>query len=331
MLTYALWWPNARPPQQPYYLFIRTGASYADVRAKLVADHVLLDTATFDRVSAQLRYPASVRSGRYAIKRNESNWSLIRRLRAGEQSAIRVSFPAVRTRADWARQVGRQLECGADSLLRAMTEPKLLEAIGATRETIMARFLPNTYEIYWNAKPEAVIRKMHEAYEAFWNAERLAQAKALPLTPLQVSILASIVEAESYRADERPRIAGLYLNRLRQGMMLQADPTVIFATQDFTIRRVMERHLRTDSPYNTYKYSGLPPGPINCPTIPAIEAVLAPEKHDFIFFSAKSDFSGYHNFSRTYGQHLRVANEYRNELSRQERIRDADGRKSQPK
>ena len=181
----------------------------------------------------------------------------------------------------------------------------------------MTMFIPNTYEVYWNTSAEEFVKRMAREYKAFWTEQRKAQAKALNLTQSEVSILASIVQAEqSEHRDERAQVAGLYINRIKKKMRLQSDPTLIYATGDFSIKRVLNKHMQLDSPYNTYMYAGLPPGPINLPEISSIDAVLDYEKHDYIYMCAKADFSGYHNFSRSFFQHNAYAKAYRNELNR---------------
>ena len=197
-----------------------------------------------------------------------------------------------------------------------MNDSTWCDSLGFTRETIPALFIPNTYEIYWNVSPERFMARMKQEYNRFWTEERRKKAEALGLTPVEVSTLASIVEEESAVADEYPTIAGLYLNRLKAGMPLQADPTVKFAAGDFALQRILDKHLAIDSPYNTYKYAGLPPGPIRIPSIRAIDAVLNPAHHRYFYMCAKEDFSGRHNFAATLAEHNRNANRYRAELNR---------------
>ncbi|HWL00047.1 MAG TPA: endolytic transglycosylase MltG, partial [Parapedobacter sp.] len=186
---------------------------------------------------------------------------------------------------------------------------------GFDSANFLSMFVPNTYELYWNTTTEQFADRMHNEYEKFWNDERRQKAETINLNPQEVAVLASIVKGEALHTDEMPAIAGLYLNRLRKGMLLQADPTVIFANNDFTIRRVLYRHLRTDSPYNTYLYRGLPPGPIMMPSIAAIDAVLNYQQHDYIYMCAKDDFSGYHNFAVTQAEHNINARKFQQALN----------------
>ena len=194
--------------------------------------------------------------------------------------------------------------------MELLNDDEILKEFGFDKRTIMSMFMPNTYQFYWNTTALAFLIKMHEIYSDFWNEERLGKAKAINMSQQEVSVLASIVEQELANYDEAQRIAGVYINRLKNGMLLQADPTLKFAVGDWSIRRVLDRHKEIDSPYNTYKYAGLPPGPICIPSVKAIEAVLNYEKHDYMFFCARPDYSGYHNFSKTSAQHGRYAREY---------------------
>jgi UPF0755 protein len=245
-----------------------------------------------------------------------NNSEIVNMLRSGKQAPVNVTFNNIRTLDELAARIGSQIEADAASLSRFFDDENNYSADGFTRQTLISVFLPDTYQLYWNLDPKGFYRRMLREYDVFWNDERLASAKALNLTPVEVSILASIIVEEASKDDEMPRIAGVYLNRLREGIPLQADPTVKFAVNDFTIRRVLNEHLEVDSPYNTYKYSGLPPGPVRCAPKPALEAVLKAEKHDYLFFVAKADFSGYHHFSRTLSEHNRYAAAYRRELNR---------------
>ena len=313
---YTLYWGNVFPPKSPHYLYLPTGSTYQTVRARLLQSGLVADTASFHWVARQMGYPSRVKPGRYRLTRRMSNRALITMLRAGNQAPVPLRFESYRTPQELAEKLASQLEMPADSFLAALRHTTLLEELGVTQKTVIALFLPNTYEFYWTARPHEVLRRMHSAYQAFWTPLRRQQAEALNLTPLQVSTLASIVQAETYRTDERPRVAGVYLNRLRLDMLLQADPTVIYAVGDFTIRRVLNKHLETDSPYNTYKYAGLPPGPINNPTQVSIDAVLKPERHDYLYFAAKTDGSGYHWFSKTYREHVKRARDYQQQQNR---------------
>ena len=245
-----------------------------------------------------------------------SNLDLVRRLRSGHQEAIRLTFIGVRSREELAKRMDEELMLNGDTLLRLMNDSVWCASMGFNRQTIVAMFIPNTYEVYWNVSPERFMARMKREYKAFWNASRQEKAQAAGLSPVEVSVLASIVEEESAAVDEYPVIAGLYLNRLKAGIPLQADPTVKFAVGDFSLRRILDKHLEVDSPYNTYKYASLPPGPIRIPSIQALEAVLNYTKHRYLYMCAKEDFSGRHNFAVTLAEHNRNAARYRSELNR---------------
>ena len=199
--------------------------------------------------------------------------------------------------------IAGQMGFPKEELVHLMQDQEFIQELGFNTRTFPALFIPNTYFVYWTMKPEDLLRRFKKEYDAFWTEDRLTKAKLLKLSKEEVVTLASIVQAESYLPKERPTVAGVYLNRLRKGMLLQADPTVIYAMGDFTIKRVLKRYLVTDSPYNTYKYAGLPPGPINNPEINSIDAVLNFQKHDYIYFCARADFSGYHAFAKTLSEH----------------------------
>ncbi|NMC42139.1 MAG: endolytic transglycosylase MltG, partial [Bacteroidales bacterium] len=261
-------------------------------------------------------YPAHIKPGRYSVKGKMSYNAFVNMLRSGRQAPVKVTFNNIRSVYELAGKVGRQIEADSSSLAGFLSYAGNYGRDGFTRENVISIFIPDTYELYWNNSAEGFYNRMLKEFNRFWNGERKQKAEALDLTPVEVSILASIVDDEVAKAEEKPRIAGVYLNRLRRGMLLQACPTIKFALNDFTITRVLKKHMEVDSPYNTYKHKGLPPGPIGCPSKEGIDAVLNAEKHDYLFFAAKADFSGYHNFSRTLTEHNRYASEYQRELDR---------------
>ncbi|WP_448518832.1 endolytic transglycosylase MltG [Rhodoflexus sp.] len=299
-------------------LYIPTGANFAQVMDSLKKGEFINDEISFRFVAKMLNYQdeGRIRPGRYVMTKGMNNLVAVRKLRSGSQDPVRVTFNNVRVKKDLAGRITRNLMADSARLLQMLNDPAVTAKYGFDTATIVAMFIPNTYEMYWNTSEEELLKKMQREYEKFWTAARKAQADALGLTPVQVSILASIVEAETKKRDEAPRIAGVYLNRLNANEKLQADPTVIFAIGDFGIKRLLLKDLQYDSPYNTYKYTGLPPGPINVPTLQAIEATLNPEKHNYMFFCAKEDFSGYHVFAETFDQHLKNAARYREALNR---------------
>jgi UPF0755 protein len=226
-----------------------------------------------------------------------------------------VTFNTIRSKEELSEKITARLEVRKEQVLALLQDKAYIRKFGFEEETILSMFIPNTYELWWNTSAEGLIDRMHAEYQNFWTEERKQKAESLGLSQQEVSTLASIVQAESQKADERPRIAGVYLNRLRMGMALQADPTLVFAVGDFSLRRILNSHKAIDSPYNTYKYTGLPPGPINLPDVNSLDAVLNAEKHRYLYFCAKEDFSGYHSFAENYAEHLQNANRYQRALN----------------
>jgi len=297
-------------------IYLPAGSSFENLIDTLRSSGALKSERNF-LITAKLKsFDRSLKSGSYLIDPGMNNSEIVNMLRSGKQAPVNVTFNNIRTLGELAAKIGSQIEADPASLSRFFDDENNYSADGFTRQALISVFLPDTYQLYWSLDPKGFYRRMLREYNVFWNDDRLASAKALNLTPLEVSTLASIIEEESSKYDEMPRIAGVYFNRLRKGIPLQADPTVKFAVNDFTIRRVLNEHLEVDSPYNTYRYSGLPPGPVRCASKPALEAVLKAEKHDYLFFVAKADFSGYHHFSRTLSEHNRYAAAYRRELNK---------------
>ncbi|MDE6317477.1 MAG: endolytic transglycosylase MltG, partial [Muribaculaceae bacterium] len=256
----------------------------------------------------------SLRSGSYVVEPGEKAWKLARRIMNQRQNPVKVTFNSLRTMDRLVVSLDRQLL--ADSASIACAIDSMLACAGIGRANYPAHFLPDTYEFYWTETPENVVKKITAHYTSFWNEQRRAKAEAMHLTPDEVSTLASIVEEETSKADERPAVARLYLNRLARGMKLQADPTVKFALGDFSLKRILNKHLEVRSPYNTYMYPGLPPGPIRIPQAATLDAVLDAPEHNYIYMCAKEDFSGYHNFASDYATHQANAKKYREALDR---------------
>jgi len=303
------------------YFYVHSDWDRADLVTALSKQKVLQDTASFIWVADQKQF-ITTKPGRYLIKDNMSNNSLINLLRSGKQEPVKVIFNSIRTYEDLAGNVGKQIEADSTELLKAFNDPYQAEKYGFNSVTFFTLFIPNTYELYWNTSAGEFIERMAYEYKRFWSAEKIAKAKKLNLSQSEASILASIVQAEQMgHPEERPKVAGLYINRLRKGMRLQSDPTLIFALGDFSIKRVLNEHKLLDSRFNTYTYAGLPPGPINLPEVSSINAVLNYQDHNYIYMCAKADFSGYHNFSKTLNQHNVYANEYRRELNRRRIMR----------
>jgi UPF0755 protein len=297
-------------------IFIPTGSSYEDLADTLRKSGVLRSERSFNITSRLKSYGRNVKPGSYIIEPGMNNNNIVSMLRSGRQAPVNVTFNNIRTLDELAGRIGGQVETDSASVLAFLAEESNYLNDGFNRLTVISAFIPDTYQLYWTTDASSFYRRMLREYRSFWNEERTAAADALDLSPAEVSALASIVDEEASREDEKPRIAGVYINRLRTGMPLQADPTVKFAVNDFTLRRILNRHLEVDSPYNTYKFKGLPPGPIRCPSRSGLEAVLNAEKHDYLYFVARHDSSGYHHFSRTLAEHNRYAEAYRRELNR---------------
>lgn len=297
-------------------IFIPTGSSYNQVIDTLKSKIRIRDIKVFEWLAKKKNYPDMIRPGRYLINRSMTYNSLINLLRSGKQAPVRITFSNVRTLNEIAGKIGKQIEADSARIIGFLSDNNNYKTDGFTRETIISLFIPNTYEFYWNTDAKGLYSRMLKEYKLFWNAERLEKARQKNLNPNEVSILASIIDDEVVKRDEKPRIAGVYINRIKRGIPLQACPTIKFALNDFTITRVLKKYLLIDSPYNTYRHPGFPPGPISCPTIEGIDAVLNAEKHEYLFFAAKADFSGYHNFSRTLSEHNKYALLYQKELDK---------------
>lgn len=289
-------------------LYIPTGADYQYVKNEIVAMNVLKSEKAFNWLAKKTNYDENVHPGRYVLVDGMTNQQLITMLRMGYQTPVKVVFNNMRTVEQLAGRISEQIEADSASIV---------DAIYANDNVDATTFIPNTYEFYWNTTAEDFVNKMLVEYKRFWNETRLEKAKNIKLTQKEVSILASIIDKETSKTSEMPRIAGVYMNRLNKRWPLQADPTLIFALGDYNIRRVLDVHKNIDSPYNTYKYAGLPPGPICIPSIAAIDAVLNAEKHNYFYFCAKDDLSGYHVFAKTISEHNRNAEKYRRALNKQ--------------
>jgi len=300
------------------YLYIRKHADFKEVLDSLTKNEMIGDVKSFAFISKLVGYQERVKPGRYLIKGDRNNIQVIRLLKNGSQAPVKLTFNNIRLKEDLALNIGSKLSFSADTLYAYLSDPKVAARYGFDTVTFMSMFIPNTYEVYWDIEPKAFFDKMNKEYKKFWSAERLKKAKEIGFTPLQVSIIASIVEAETNQASEKRRIAGLYINRLTIDMPLQADPTVKFALRDFSIKRIYQGHTKIESPYNTYKYKGLPPGPIDLPSIASIDAVLSYERNKYLYFCASPTRIGFHDFTENYNDHVNNANRYRGYLDTEE-------------
>ena len=296
------------------YLYIDKEKNYEDVISQLKKAN-LPSEQIFRILSERMNYPNNVKTGRYAVKNGMTMPDVIRMLRTGTQAPVNLTFNNMRTKKDLAGRISQQLMMDSAMLLNALNDPAKIKEFGFDENTLPAMFIPNTYEVYWDTSIDNLLNRMKKEYDRFWNDNRKSKAENIGLSPVQVSTLASIVEEEATYPDEYPVIAGLYLNRLKKGMRLEADPTVKFAVGDFSLRRILFRHLEVESPYNTYKNTGLPPGPIRIPSIKAIDGTLSPQQHNYLFMCAKEDLSGRHNFAATHAEHARNAARYQRALN----------------
>lgn len=307
---------SIRPESKSSAIYIPDGSSYEQAIDLVKANLVIKDQKVLEWVASMKGYPSLVKPGKYVIAKPLSCNELINILRLGLQTPVLITFSNIRTLNDLAGRIGGQIEADSAQILAFLSDPENYKADGFTKQDVISVFIPDTYEFYWNTSPGKFYTRMLTEYRKFWNPGRLEKCGSMGLTSREVSVLASIIDYEATMSDEKPRIAGVYINRLKRGIPLQADPTIKFALNDFGITRILFRHLDVDSPYNTYRHPGLPPGPIGCPTAESIEAVLNAEKHDYLYFAAKADLSGYHNFSRTLPEHNRYASQYQKELNR---------------
>lgn len=305
--------PNVTDKQE--YLFIHTGATYNDVYKTIQDEHIVKDTTTFNWAAHNMNYVNRVKPGKYRLKSGMSNRRLINMLAIGAQEPITLSFHNLRLKEEFAGFVSKKIEPDSAAIISLLDSSKFVAQYGFTTDNVYALFIPNTYQLYWNTSPEKFFKRMYANYEKFWTAERKSRAAEINLSPVQVSVLASIVDAEALHDDEMPTIAGLYLNRLKIGMKLESDPSLIFAEKNFKIRRVLNSDKIYNSPYNTYLHAGLPPGPIMMPSVNALNAVLDYKKSDYIYMCAKEDFSGNHNFATTLAQHNINAAKWRQALN----------------
>lgn len=312
--AYFLFLPNF-DAQKTTYIYIYPDKDFDNLCLQLQDSADCKHINTFKQVAQLMKYPEAMKTGRYAIEPGMNNLDLIKRLKRGNQEPIRITFNNMRVREDLISRLSEQLMIDDNELEVLMNDVSYCESFGFTPQTIKIMFIPNTYEVYWNISADNLMKRMKREYDAFWTESRRNKANRIGISTIEVATLASIVEEESAMSDEYPVIAGLYINRLHKGIPLQADPTVKYALGDFALQRVLNEHLKVESPYNTYLNSGLPPGPIRIPSITGMDAVLNYKKHNYLYMCAKEDFSGRHNFAVTLAEHNRNANRYRAALN----------------
>lgn len=305
----AIFSPNVKGKENKT-IFIPSNATLDDVKAILKENDVLINHSTFDVVAGYMQYSKSIRAGKFILEPSFNNKQIIAKLRSGDQDGQDVVINNIRLMSDLAGKAARYFESDSLTFLTYLTKPETAAEYGFTQDNFLTMFIPNTYEMFWTTTPEKFVARMKKEYDKFWTDARKVKLIKNNINQSQAYIIASIVEKESNYDPERPRIAGVYLNRLKAGEKLQADPTVVYAVGDFSLQRVLYSHLKTDSPYNTYMYAGLPPGPICMPSLASLNAVIDAEEHNYMFFCAKADNSGIHAFAETYSEHQKNADAF---------------------
>lgn len=314
-LTYFFFLTSFSKHSDTQYLYVDSDDTIDSVFCKLEpigASHAMMAMHTMMRHSG---YDENVRTGRYAIEPGARTVSVFRQIKNGRQQPMKLTIPESRTMERLAAQLSERLMLDSATIAQALTDSAYTATLGYDTATIACIFVPNTYEVYWDLSLDRLMSRMQKEHDTFWKGQRTQKAQALGLTPNEVCTVASIVDEETANTQEKPMVAGMYLNRLKQQMPLQADPTVKFALKQFELRRIYHNMLSYDSPYNTYRYAGLPPGPIKIASVKGIDAVLNRTDHPYLYMCAKEDFSGTHNFATTYQEHLRNAARYTKALN----------------
>lgn len=297
------------------YIYIDEDDTQDSVIAKIQPFANLIGMTTLNTLIRHSGYSENIRTGRYAIEPGDGPITIFRRLRSGRQTSLNLTIPESRTMDRLAAILSNKLMLDSATIAEALTSQEVCEKLGYDTCTIAAMFVPNTYDVYWNMSIDELLQRMQKEHDRFWKGDREAKAAEMQMTPIEVCTLASIIDEETSNNAEKPMIAGMYLNRLKEGMPLQADPTIKFALKQFELKRIYNKLLNTESPYNTYRNEGLPPGPIKIASIKGIDAVLNYTSHDYLYMCAKEDFSGTHNFARTYQEHLKNADKYTKALN----------------
>lgn len=298
-------------------VFIPQKSTVEEVAFLLQHSKIIKDERTFLWVAGLKKFHMPSKGGRYIIQSGWSNNDIINNLRVGSEIPVKLTFNNIRTPADLSGRIAEQLALDSADMMKCFNDYDFIHSLGFDFETIISIFIPNTYEIYWTTDAVSLFKRMKREYDAFWDEDRMALSKAIGYNPVEVITIASIIEEETLKSSEKPIIAGVYINRLKRGIPMQACPTLKFALNDFTIKRVLYEHMEVESPYNTYKNKGLPPGPVRVPDARSIDAVLNYQKHSYLYFCAKEDFSGEHYFSKTLKQHNAYAQRYHKALNKQ--------------
>lgn len=321
-VTYYYFFSSMSAKDTTEYVYIDNNDNIDSVTVKLEKISTPHAISAFKMLAGYSKYAENIRTGRYAIEPGEGAAVTFRRLKNGLQTPVNLTIPSVRTVERLSAQLSEKLMIDSATICKALKDEKTCKELGFDTTTVICMFIPNTYDIYWNTSAENLLKRMKKEYSRFWDEERMARAANIGMSPTEIMTLASIVDEETANDQEKPMVAGMYCNRLKlrnseypDGMPLQADPTIKFAWKRFDLRRIYNKLLNIDSPYNTYRRTGLPPGPIRIPSIAGIEAVLNHTKHDYLYMCAKEDFSGTHNFARTYEEHMANARRYTQALN----------------
>ena len=306
---WILFGPTINEPDTKYF-YIPTGSGYQDVKDSLLQKNIISGTFWFGKVAKYLDYDKGIKPGKYKINDGMSLVNLVRMLHSGNQSPVNLVITKLRTKEDLAKKLGNNFECDSAAVIQFLNNNDSLSKYNLDSNTVMTAIIPNTYILKWNNTISSIFKKLFTEQQKFWTEKRKSEAAALNLSEKEVYTLASIVEEETNEPEDKGKIASVYINRMKKGMRLAADPTVKFAIKDFGLKRIYEKHTRIPSPYNTYLVAGLPPGPICTPSIKTIDAVLNAPSTEYIFFVARADFSGYSNFASTYEEHMKFAKAY---------------------
>ena len=320
--AWKIFGPSVSAPQDKF-LYVKTGSSFNDMRDELISKEIISSPKWFDWVSSVMGFN-SAKAGKYEIKKGMSLFNLVRILKNGRQTPVKLVITKYRLKEDFAKKLGQQFEFDSTEAMKFLTNNDSLKAYGLDSNTVMAAVMPDTYSFYWNSSPEKVYEKLYEHWQKFWTEERKKKANAVQLTPVQVSILASIVDEEVNLKTEKEKISSVYINRLHKNMNMQSCPTIKYAMRDFALKRIYNKYLTIQSPYNTYINAGLPPGPICTPQPETIDIVLNAPQTDYLYFVANSDFSGTHIYSNNYEDHLKFAKKFAEAQDRQDSIRKAN-------
>ena len=325
IVSFASWkvfGPGVSSPDGKYF-YVKTGSTFKEMRGELVSKKVIASPTWFDWIAGAMKFSLA-RAGKYEIENKMSLFNLVRMLKNGKQTPVKLVITKIRLKEDLARKLGQTFEFDSTAAYGFLSEYDSLKAYGLDSNTAMSAVMPDTYSFYWNTTPKKVYQKLFDHWEQFWNDERKFKATAIGLSPIQVTTLASIVDEEVNDVEEKKKIASVYINRLNKNMPMQACPTVKYALRDFGLKRIYEKHLAVQSPYNTYINDGLPPGPICTPQPATIDIVLNAPQTDYLYFVANSDFSGTHIYTSNYADHLKYAKLFAQAQDKQEAIRKAN-------